>query len=56
MDHTPKQHRGKWNAIETFFEASWCGSAVIGGELIQGSSIIFNFQISSFMQLFATIC
>lgn len=56
MDHTPKHHRGKWNAIETFFTASWCGSAVIGGVLIEGSSIIFNFEITCLLQLFATTC
>lgn len=56
MDHTPKKHRGKWNSIDSFYAASWCGSAMFGGELIEYSSIIDNFTITACMQLVAVSC
>lgn len=53
MDHTPREHRGKWNALQTFFSSTWSGSAVIGGALIEHSSILFNFQLTNIIQFFA---
>jgi len=34
MDSVPKEHRAKWSALESVNTATWSGSAVIGGILV----------------------
>jgi len=50
MDHCPKEHRGKMNSIETFFSATWCGSAMFGGYLIQTMSLLNSFAFTASLQ------
>lgn len=53
MDHCPKEHRGKMASIETFFSATWCGSAMFGGYLIETMSLLNSFICTANIQLFA---
>lgn len=53
MDHCPKEHRGKMSSIETFFSATWCGSAMFGGYLIETMSLLNSFISTANLQLFA---
>ena len=34
MDAVPKQQRGRWQGLESINAATWAGSAVVGGILI----------------------
>ena len=33
MDHTPKQQRGRWNAVDSLQGGIWSAAAVLGGYL-----------------------
>ena len=34
MDHVPSNERAKWSALESINIFGWCGSAAIGGWLV----------------------
>lgn len=34
MDFVPKSHRARWNSLEGLTVASWAGSAVLGGIIV----------------------
>ena len=34
MDHTPKSHRGRWNAVDSLQSSFWSGTAVLGGFIV----------------------
>lgn len=55
MDNVPAKERGKWSALESVNMFSWSGSAAIGGILVAEKGIVFNFCITSGMQLLSTI-
>jgi len=55
MDSVPKAERGKWTALESVNQFSWCGSAMIGGFLVTLDGILFNFCITGVMQFCATV-
>lgn len=55
MDHVPKQERGKWSALESVNTFSWSGSAAIGGILVGMRGVTFNFNVTAFLQFFATV-
>lgn len=55
MDSVPKAERGKWTALESVNQFSWCGSAMVGGFLVTMDGILFNFCITGVMQFCATV-
>lgn len=55
MDEVPKNERARWAALESVNMFSWSGSAFLGGVLVKEEGIIFNFCVTSALQLFATI-
>ena len=55
MDHVPKEERAKWSALESVNMFSWSGSAVVGGFLVDAEGILFNFSVTTALQLLATI-
>ena len=55
MDSVPQRERGQWSALESVNMFSWSGSAFLGGILVGEEGILFNFCITSALQLIATI-
>jgi len=55
MDSVPQSERGKWSALESLNMFGWSGSAFIGGILVGREGILFNFSMTSFLQLVATL-
>ena len=55
MDHVPKEERAKWSSLESVNSFSWAGSAAVGGFLVDVEGILFNFSITTVLQLVATI-
>lgn len=55
MDAVPQRERGQWSALESVNMFSWSGSAFLGGILVGEEGILFNFCITSALQLIATI-
>ena len=55
MDEVPKKERARWAALESVNMFSWSGSAALGGVLVKEEGILFNFCITSALQLVATI-
>lgn len=54
MDEVPKRERAKWAAMESVNMFSWSGSAAVGGILVEEEGMIFNFCVTSVLQLLAT--
>ena len=44
--------RIRWNSLEAINQASWAGSAVFGGFIIDRYGMSFNFVITIIMQVF----
>ncbi|KAM3572422.1 hypothetical protein VYU27_005551 [Nannochloropsis oceanica] len=55
MDSVPKEDRGKWNSLESVTMATWSGSAVIGGLLVDRYGFLFNNLITASLQLVSTL-
>ena len=55
MDAVPRDERAKWSSLESLNMFSWSGSAALGGFLVAYQGIIFNFCVTAFLQLLATI-
>mmetsp|Transcript_17540 Transcript_17540/g.38107 ORF Transcript_17540/g.38107 Transcript_17540/m.38107 type:complete len:553 (-) Transcript_17540:33-1691(-) len=55
MDEVPKKERARWAALESVNMFSWSGSAALGGVLVKVEGILFNFCVTSALQLVATI-
>jgi MFS family permease len=54
MDMVPKQQRGRWQALESINAATWAGSAVVGGVLIDDYGFVGIFVTTAIMQLAST--
>jgi len=55
MDAVPKDQRGRWNCLESVNAATWSGSALIGGYLIDQYGFLGQFLTTSFMQFVALL-
>lgn len=55
MDTVPAAQRVRWSALESLNAASWAGSAVLGGYLIDRYGVEFNFAITVAMQFCSTL-
>jgi MFS family permease len=55
MDAVPKEDRGKWNSLESVTMATWSGSAVLGGLLVDEYGFLFNNLITASLQLLSTL-
>jgi hypothetical protein len=55
MDVVPSNQRGRWNALESINAATWAGSAVFGGFLIDRYGIVTNFLVTAALQLTAMV-
>ena len=55
MDAVPKEDRGKWNSLESVTMATWSGSAVLGGLLVDKYGFLFNNLITASLQLVSTL-
>ena len=55
MDAVPRDERAKWSSLESLNMFSWSGSAALGGFLVAYEGILFNFCVTAFLQLLATI-
>ena len=54
MDLVPKGSRGKWNSLESLTSFTWCGSAAVGGVLVDRFGYRFTFVITGGLYLAAT--
>ncbi|CAM9678952.1 unnamed protein product, partial [Ectocarpus fasciculatus] len=52
MDLVPASERARWNSVESINAASWAGSAMLGGYIIDKYGIIVNFTITVLVQIF----
>ena len=50
MDAVPKHQRGRWNGLESINAATWAGSAVMGGILIDHYGFVGVFVATAIMQ------
>ncbi len=55
MDAVPKDARAKWNSLESITTATWSGSAVVGGLLVDRYGFLFNNLITATLQLLSTL-
>lgn len=55
MDYIRKEHRAKWSAMESVSSFTWCGSAVIGGYLVDAHGYRFSFVITAVLHSVATL-
>eukprot|EP01059_Diplonema_ambulator_P002512 TRINITY_DN12128_c1_g1_i1.p1 TRINITY_DN12128_c1_g1~~TRINITY_DN12128_c1_g1_i1.p1 ORF type:complete len:513 (+),score=137.94 TRINITY_DN12128_c1_g1_i1:40-1539(+) len=55
MDYVPKKERAKWAALGSITAAGWCGSAAVGGALINLHGYSFVFLTSSCFHVASTI-
>jgi len=55
MDSVPQRERGQWSALESVNMFSWSGSAFLGGILVGEEGILFNFCVTSALQLVASL-
>eukprot|EP00604_Paraphysomonas_vestita_P000340 CAMPEP_0174826066 /NCGR_PEP_ID=MMETSP1107-20130205/43468_1 /TAXON_ID=36770 /ORGANISM="Paraphysomonas vestita, Strain GFlagA" /LENGTH=166 /DNA_ID=CAMNT_0016058467 /DNA_START=943 /DNA_END=1439 /DNA_ORIENTATION=- len=55
MDTVPASQRIRWNSLEAINQASWAGSAVFGGYIIDKYGMSFNFILTIIMQLLGII-
>lgn len=51
MDIVPKEQRAKWTAAEAINMASWSGSAMLGGYLIDKYGIVPSFITTAVLQV-----
>lgn len=51
MDAVPKQQRGRWQGLESINAATWAGSAVVGGILIDRYGYVGIFVTTAIMQI-----
>ena len=50
MDMIPAAERVRWSALESFNQAGWAGSAVLGGYLMDTYGVQVNFGLTIFIQ------
>jgi predicted MFS family arabinose efflux permease len=55
MDVVPKTQRARWNAAESINGATWAGSAMLGGYLIDRYGIVPNFLTTAVLQMSSLI-
>ena len=55
MDFVPKHQRGRWQSLESVNMATWSGSAVLGGYLIDEYGFAGIFCATAVMQACAMI-
>ena len=53
MDIVPKDQRGRWNALESINNATFSGSAILGGYLVEKYGFIHNFLFTAGLQFLA---
>ena len=54
-DHVPKAQRARWNVLDSFKRASWSGSSVLGGVLIERIGYEHMFLVTASMQVLASL-
>ena len=55
MDSVPKEARAKWNSLESVTGATWAGSAVIGGLLVDRYGFLLNNLVTAALQFASTL-
>ena len=55
IDNVPNSERGKWSALNSITSASWCGSALIGGWIIDNYSYGTIFFVTVILQCLGTL-
>lgn len=55
MDSVPKEGRAKWNSLESVTGATWAGSAVIGGLLVDRYGFFGNNLATAALQFVSTL-
>jgi hypothetical protein len=50
MDFVPAERRGRWKSLESVSNFGWCGSAVLGGYLVDRFDYSFTFFITALIQ------
>jgi MFS family permease len=50
MDFVPVERRGRWKSLESVSNFGWCGSAVLGGYLVDRFDYSFTFFITALIQ------
>lgn len=55
MDSVPKEARAKWNSLESVTGATWAGSAVIGGLLVDRYGFLLNNLATAALQFVSTL-
>ena len=50
MDNVPKSDRAKWSSLESVNMATWAGSAVLGGYIVDTFDIVDNFFVTAIAQ------
>lgn len=50
MDYTPRGTRGRWKSLESVATFGWCGSAALGGWLVDRFNYSFTFSITASIQ------
>lgn len=55
MDLIPASQRVRWNAMESFNQAGWAGSAVLGGFLMDAYGVEVNFSVTILLQAISLI-
>lgn len=51
----PKAQRARWNILDSFKRASWSGSSVLGGVLIERIGYEHMFLVTAGMQVLASL-
>lgn len=55
MDSVPKESRARWNSLESVTGATWAGSAVLGGLLVDRYGFLLNNLATAVLQLVSTL-
>ena len=50
MDFVPKHERGRWKSLESVAKFGWCGSAMLGGYLVDRYDYPFTFLLTAMIQ------
>merc|ERR1711871_1856523 len=50
MDFVPKEQRSRWKSLESIAQFGWCGSAALGGYLVDRYNYSYTFLITAFIQ------
>lgn len=57
MDNVPSEERAKWSALESINIFGWCGTAAVGGYLVERfqGNVLPVFYISALLQVVGSL-